>query len=184
MSAENGNIFLLIGFMGSGKSTVGRLLARRLGLCFVETDDMIMAQEGRSIPEIFRERGETHFREKEREVLDLLALKAGHVIATGGGLPCTAENLARLKALGTVIWLRGNFASLYERATRAKTRPLLMGRSREEVEALYRQREPFYAQAHVIVETDGLGPDEVVHALLRAPETPHVSPGPAAPADP
>ncbi len=183
MSGENGNIFL-IGFMGAGKSTVGRLLARRLGLCFVETDDMITAQEGKSIPEIFRERGEAYFREKEREILDLLALKAGHVIATGGGLPCEAENLARLKALGTVVWLRGNFATLYDRATRAKTRPLLMDRGREDVEALYQERETFYAQAHLIVETDGLGPDEVAHALVRALEKPPVSPGCAAPAKP
>ncbi len=183
MSGENGNIFL-IGFMGAGKSAVGRLLARRLGLCFVETDDMITAQEGKSIPEIFREHGEAYFREKEREVLDLLALKAGHVVATGGGLPCEAENLTRLKALGTVIWLRGNFATLYDRATRAKTRPLLIDRSREEIEALYREREPFYAQAHFTIETDGLGPDEVIHALLRALETPPVSPGCAAPANP
>ncbi len=166
MSAENGNIFL-IGFMGAGKSTVGRLLARRLGFCFVETDDMITAEEGKSIPEIFRERGEAYFREKERAVLDLLRLKSGHVIATGGGLPCTEENLARLKALGTVIWLRGSLATLYERATRAKTRPLLTDRSREAVEALYREREPFYAQAHFMIETDGLGPDEVVQSLLR-----------------
>lgn len=183
MSPDLGNV-LLVGFMGAGKSTVGRLLARRLGLCFVETDDMITALEGKAIPDIFRERGEAYFREREREVLDLLALKQGDVVATGGGLPCDAENLARLKAMGTVVWLRGDIAALYDRAARSGRRPLLSNRSREDVETLYRQREPFYAQAHLVVETDGLGPDEVVHALVRALEKPPVSPGCAASANP
>jgi len=183
MAQGNGNI-LLIGFMGAGKSTVGRLLARRLGLCFVETDDMVTALAGKSVPEIFREKGEAYFRQQEREILDLLVLKQGHVIATGGGLPCDAENLARLKAMGTVVWLRGDITTLHDRAARSGRRPLLTQRSRDDVEALYRQREPFYAQAHLIVETDGLAPDEVVHALLRAVERPSVSPGCAAPANP
>lgn len=173
---ESRNI-ILIGFMGAGKSVVGRLLARKLGLCFVETDDMIAAMEGKSVPEIFGERGEAHFRAREREVLDLLALKSGHVIATGGGMPCHGENLERLRALGTVIWLKARFATLYGRAARSGMRPVLAGRGREEVEALYREREPSYARAHLTVETEGLGPDEVVHALVRALETPPVSPG-------
>jgi len=78
---------ILVGFMGAGKSTVGRLLARRLGRCFVETDAMITAREGRSIPEIFTDRGEFYFRRLEAEVLEALAEKRGHVIATGGGFP-------------------------------------------------------------------------------------------------
>ena len=74
---------ILVGFMGAGKSSVGRILARRLGRCFVETDEMITATEGRSIPEIFAEKGEAHFRALEDEVVRLLALKRGDVIATG-----------------------------------------------------------------------------------------------------
>ncbi len=183
MSVPKGNV-VLIGFMGAGKSVVGRLLARKLGLCFVETDDMIAAMEGKAIPEIFGERGEAYFRAKEREILDLLALKSGHVIATGGGMPCHGENLERLKALGTVVWLKGELATLYNRATRSGMRPVLANLSREEVEALHREREPFYARAHLAVETDGLGPDEVVHALLRALERHPVSPGRTVPARP
>src|SRR5256712_12811389 len=79
---------VLVGFMGAGKSVCGRLLARRLGRCFVETDDMITGREGRSIPEIFAARGEVWFRELEGLVLEDLKLKSGDVIATGGGLPC------------------------------------------------------------------------------------------------
>src|SRR4029450_5778771 len=83
---RRGNV-VLVGFMGAGKSVCGRLLARRLGRCFVETDDMIVASEGRSIPEIFRDAGEERFRQLEAETLDALALKSGEVIATGGGPP-------------------------------------------------------------------------------------------------
>ena len=75
---------ILVGFMGAGKSSVGRILARRLGRCFVETDEMITATEGRSIPEIFTEKGEAHFRRLEDEMVRLLALKRGDVIAKAG----------------------------------------------------------------------------------------------------
>src|SRR2546427_13150967 len=79
---------ILVGFMGAGKSVCGRVLARRLGRCFVETDDMIVAGEGRSIPEIFRDAGEPRFRQLEADTLESLKLKSGEVIATGGGVAC------------------------------------------------------------------------------------------------
>ena len=91
---------ILVGFMGAGKSSVGRILARRLGRCLVETDEMIVGKEGVSIPEIFAAKGEAYFRAAEEEVLGLLALKSGDVIATGGGLPCRQGRPAALRALG------------------------------------------------------------------------------------
>src|SRR5438876_310661 len=121
MRADN---VILIGFMGAGKSAVGRLLARRLGRCFVETDDMIVARVGRPIPEIFRVEGEERFRELEADALDALKLKSGDVIATGGGLPCREGRMEALRALGTVVWLAGDFADLYERARRSADRPI------------------------------------------------------------
>ncbi|HXG03405.1 MAG TPA: shikimate kinase [Candidatus Binatia bacterium] len=163
MPADN---VVLVGFMGAGKSVCGRLLARRLGRCFVETDDMIVAREGRSIPEIFRTDGEERFRQLEAEVLDALRSKRGDVIATGGGLPCRDDRMAVLRTLGTVVWLRGDLRELYRRAARAGDRPLLAGRSFEEIEALYRRREPYYAQADLTVDTTGIGPDEVVRRLI------------------
>ena len=159
---------ILVGFMGAGKSSVGRLLARRLGRCFVETDDMIVAREGASIPTIFATHGEEYFRAAEAEAVRLLALKRGDVIATGGGLPCREGMPETLRELGTVVWLGGDFASLYARAQRAGERPMLAGRSRDDVEALYRAREPFYAQADLTVRTDGLGPEQVTAAVLAA----------------
>jgi shikimate kinase len=157
---------ILVGFMGAGKSSVGRLLARRLGACFVETDEMITAREGRSIPEIFAERGEAQFRALEEETLGVLALKHDVVIATGGGLPCRDGRMDVLKRLGTVVWLSGDFDALYERALQSGDRPMLAGRTREEVRALHASREPFYRQADVIVDTAGLGPDQVAARVL------------------
>jgi shikimate kinase len=163
----SGNI-ILVGFMGVGKSSVGRLLARRLGRCFVETDEMITARAGRSIPAIFAERGEAYFRGLEDEALALISLKRDEVIATGGGTPCREGRPETLRALGTVVWLAGEFDALYERARRAGDRPMLAGRTREEVAALYRARQPFYARAHLTVDTTGLGPEQVAGRVLMA----------------
>jgi shikimate kinase len=164
MTADN---VVLVGFMGAGKSACGRMLARRLGRCFVETDDMIVSRDGRSIPEIFRVDGEETFRRLEAETLEALRLKSGDVIATGGGLPCRDGRMEALRALGTVVWLRGDLGVLLERAGRIGGRPMLE-RSPAEVEALYRRREPYYARAHVTIDTAGLGVDQVVSRVLAA----------------
>jgi shikimate kinase len=160
-----GNV-VLIGFMGAGKSVCGRLLARRLGRCFVETDDMIVSRDGRPIPEIFRQDGEEAFRRLEAEAVAALGLKSADVIATGGGLPCRPGRMEALRELGTVVWLRGDLAELLARASRTGARPMLSDRTPDEIEALYRAREPYYARAHVTVDTAGLGIDQVVARLL------------------
>jgi len=159
---------VLVGFMGAGKSVCGRLLARRLGRCFVETDDMIVAREGRSIPEIFRDEGEERFRQLETETLDALTLKSGDVIATGGGLPCREGRMERLRELGTVVWLDGDVHQLLERARRVGNRPMLDGRSGDEIEELYRARRPYYGKAHLTIDTTGRSVDQVVSLVLAA----------------
>jgi shikimate kinase len=159
---------ILVGFMGAGKSVCGRLLARRLGRCFVETDDMIVAREGCSIPEIFARYGEPRFRQLEAEAVDALALKTDDVVAKGEGLPCRDGVMAMLRALGTVIWLRGDLAELLERARRQGARPMLAGRSHDQIDALYRAREPYYGQAHLRIDTSGRTVDQVVAELLAA----------------
>jgi shikimate kinase len=160
--------------MGAGKSVCGRLLARRLGRCFVETDDMIVSRDGRSIPEIFRQDGEDAFRRLEAETLDALTLKSGDVIATGGGLPCREGRMESLRALGTVVWLRGDLSVLLERAGRIGGRPML-DRLPADIEALYRAREPYYVRAHVTVDTAGLGVDQVVARVLAALRETHAA---------
>ncbi len=167
------DLIILVGFMGAGKSVVGRLLARRLGRCFVETDDLIVAREGRSIPEVFRESGEARFRALEAEAVDALRLKRGDVIATGGGLPCREGRMELLRSLGTVIWLKGDFTEMYERATLAGERPMLAERSPAEAVALHRERESYYGQAHITIETRGLGVDQVVGRIVAALREPH-----------
>jgi shikimate kinase len=159
---------ILVGFMGAGKSVCGRLLARRLGRCFVETDDMIVAREGRSIPEIFREAGEPRFRELEAETIESLKLKSGDVIATGGGMPCREGRMDALRELGTVVWLDGDVRELHARASRIGNRPMLDGRSMADIEALYRTRQSYYGQAHLTVDTTGIGADQVVARILKA----------------
>ena len=168
MAGEMADNVILVGFMGAGKSSVGRILAARLGRCFVETDEMITAAEGRPIPEIFAEKGEVHFRALEDEVVRLLGLKRGDVIATGGGLPCRDGRLEALRAIGTVVWLSGDFEALYERALRGGDRPMLSGKTREQAEALYEARRPFYAKADLAVDTTGLNPDQVAARAAAA----------------
>ena len=168
MAGEMADNVILVGFMGAGKSSVGRILATRLGRCFVETDEMITATEGRPIPEIFAEKGEAHFRALEDEAVRLLALKRGDVIATGGGLPCGAGRAEALRAIGTVVWLSGDFGALYERALRGGDRPMLSGKTREQADALYEARKPFYAKADLTVDTTGLNPDQVAAEVLKA----------------
>jgi shikimate kinase len=165
---------ILVGFMGAGKSVCGRLLARRLGRCFVETDDMIVSRDGRSIPEIFRQDGEEAFRRLEAEALEALRLKSGDVIATGGGLPCREGRMEALRAIGTVVWLRGDLSVLLDRAARIGGRPML-ARSPADLEALYRAREPYYARAHATVDTAGLGVDQVVARVLAALKDAHAA---------
>ena len=183
MAGEMADNVILVGFMGAGKSSVGRILAARLGRCFVETDEMITAAEGRPIPEIFAEKGEAHFRALEDEVVRLLGLKRGDVIATGGGLPCRDGRLEALRAIGTVVWLSGDFEALYERALRGGDRPMLSGKTREQAEALYEARKPFYAKADLAVDTTGLNPDQVAARVaavlaerLTTPPHPALSP--------
>ncbi len=159
---------ILVGFMGAGKSVCGRMLARRLGACFVETDDMIVAREGVSIPEIFARHGEPYFRQLESDVVEALAAKSGDVVATGGGLPCREGRMEALRALGIVVWLRGDPMALLERARRHGARPMLVGRTDEEILALHGAREPYYGRAHLTVDTDGRTIDQVVAELVVA----------------
>src|SRR5690242_3935262 len=165
-----GDNVILVGFMGAGKSSVGRLLARRMGRCFVETDDMITAGEGRSIPAIFAERGEAYFRGLEEEAVRLLALKSGDVIATGGGLFCREGRPEALRALGTVVWLAGDFDVLYDRALRMGERPILAGRTRDHVAAIYRAGALYYRRADITVETTARMTDQVMAQVLLALE--------------
>ena len=145
------NNLILIGMMGCGKSTVGRLAAEQLGLAFVDTDERIERASGRTIPEIFASEGEEGFRARELDVSRALAREGGLVIACGGGLPTRAEAIAALKTSGVVFWLNREPALIYDTVSMAH-RPLGQG-GKEAFLERFRQREPIYRRwADYIIE--------------------------------
>lgn len=169
MPAPPPNI-VLTGFMGTGKSTVGRRLATRLGWRFVDTDEVIEQRHG-SIPAIFAERGEARFREIERAIAAEVAEGCGQVVATGGRLLLDPENERVLGATGSIVCLTASVEALVARlAHDAGERPLLQGHVPEErIRALLAERAGGYGRFPQ-VPTDGLTPDEVADAVLAVVE--------------
>ncbi len=160
---------ILIGPMGAGKSTSGRLLARTLGLTFIDSDKVIEERTGASIPLIFELEGETGFRARERAVIDDLTREAGIVLATGGGAILAPENREVLRARGKVVYLHASVDHQMERTAHDRNRPLLQTPDRRgKLEELMKVREPLYREtAHLVVETDGLAPKTVVQRIIR-----------------
>lgn len=160
---------VLVGLMGAGKTTIGRRLAKRLGLPFHDADAEIEKAADRSVSEIFDEFGETYFREGERKVIARLMQEGPCVLATGGGAFMDAETRALIKAKAVSIWLRVDLDILVERVRRRDTRPLLRGRDPAAVlSRLAAERAQAYAQADITVD-GGLGPHErAVNAILQA----------------
>lgn len=155
----------IVGYMGCGKTTLGRILARALKCEFVDLDRAIVKQAGKGITEIFAEHGEVRFRDLEHDaLLDALENKAPGVVACGGGIVVRQENRALLKDV-TTVFLREDTDVLYRR-TRGSGRPLRAA-SREEFERRYVERLPFYREvADVEVEVDGRPPAEVAEEVL------------------
>jgi len=156
--------------MGTGKSTVSRLLADRLGWSRVDTDDEIVRRAGKPIPAIFAEDGETAFRDLEsRVVADVLA-RGEQVVATGGGAVLREENRRRMLAGGWVVALTADRGSLLARVAAggdATGRPLLAGDAAERIDTLLRTRRHAYDFAHAAVDTSGRSPEAVAELLLR-----------------
>ncbi|MEM4390102.1 MAG: shikimate kinase [Candidatus Micrarchaeia archaeon] len=161
----------LVGFMGTGKSSVGRLLAKRLGMRFVDTDAIIEKETGASISEIFAKHGEQKFRDIERDVVRRVALEDNLVISAGGGVVLRKENIDDLKRNGPVICLTATPEEIWARVKKSSHRPLLMvsdplARIRE----LLAAREPAYALADAQVETTGISIAEVAEKVMAAVE--------------
>ncbi len=144
----------LIGFMGSGKSTLGKELAKELNFTFIETDSWIEQMENKTISQIFTEQGEDYFRKKETQLLIHLQLVDDCVIATGGGMPCYENNIERMNELGTTIWLDVELDVLADRLEKEKeARPLLVNENdiKKKVAELLEIRKPFYKIANITV---------------------------------
>jgi shikimate kinase len=167
-----GNYFL-VGLMGSGKTTVGRALARKLDKRFIDADHEIETRTGVSIPLIFEIEGEASFRQRESDVIrDLTALE-DVVLATGGGAVLAPENREFLKTRGTVIYLRASTASILQRTSHDKKRPLLQTPDpRQTIERLAREREPYYLEvADLIIETGRPNVQSLVQSIVAQLET-------------
>src|SRR5882762_591335 len=159
---------VLIGMMGAGKSSVGRCLQRRTGLARLDADEMLAAEFGIPIAEIFATHGEEKFRDAETELLRKLAPDRPAIIVTGGGIVLRKENVDLLKRLGTVVWLTADETTLFERVSRRNDRPLLQKENPRKVYSeLFRQREPLYAAAtDVQIDTSDKTHDEVAEVIL------------------
>lgn len=160
---------ILVGFMGSGKSMVGRGLAKRLGVPFVDIDEIIVRREGKSIAKIFAELGEPYFRKVEKGVtLEVCKRADSCVIAAGGGTLMVSDSRAALKKTGTLVWLKVSLAKVLERTKNHPVRPLLKGENlQEKILSLLALREPLYAQADLMVETDHRSVKQVIQEILK-----------------
>jgi len=160
----------LIGFMGSGKTTVGRLLAVRLGMKFIDLDDVIKDKLGMEITEIFSNYGEKYFRDVESQVVkEVFTGVDNSVIACGGGVVLRDDNVRIINQNSVVVYLRISPYEAYSRLLSCRDRPLLNVSNRLEViNQLMRVREPLYLRtAHIVVDVDGRTPEDIVEEIIR-----------------
>lgn len=159
----------LIGMMGAGKSTVGRLLARRCGFDFIDCDRELEARSGVSVATIFELEGEENFRRREAILIDELTQRARTVLATGGGAILSDENRRHLRERGLVIYLRASVDEILRRTQKDRARPLLQtGDRRGRIAQLLAEREALYEQiAHVTVQSSSGNPNRLVAKLLQ-----------------
>lgn len=154
----------LTGFMGAGKTTVGRALAEQLCVPMIDTDRYIEEKIGKPIKQIFAEEGEAAFRRYEREFLRTLPPDK-LIVTTGGGMVIQPENREWMKQTGTVIYLHCEFAEIMRRLANDDTRPLL-SMHREDFQRLWEERLPYYSEAHIVIETTGKSVDEIVQEII------------------
>lgn len=159
---------VLIGFMGSGKSSIGRLIASRLGYRFEDTDQLIVRAAGRPISAIFAAEGEERFRDLEAGALESLATGTRQVVATGGGIVLREANRAALQRLGFVVWLDAREEVIFERVSRNDRRPLLRTEDpRATIHRLLAERRPLYAAAaHFSLDTSDLTHAQATDAVI------------------
>ena len=159
---------LLTGFMGAGKTTVGKKLAKRLGYLFIDTDREIEKEQGCSITEIFKYGGEECFRDLETDILQKLQTKQNLVIATGGGMVLRNENRSLMQSLGTRVYLKVEPQELMRRLKKDKKRPLLQkSKPEEHILEMLQQRKSIYEEAECIIDTTDLSPHQMVTEIIR-----------------
>lgn len=161
---------VLVGMRGSGKSTVGKLLAEKLGKTFVETDALIVQKAGKSIPEIVSEKGWDYFRDLESEAIREVSRGDNEVISTGGGAILRPENVAALKRNGMLVYLRASLETLRIRIAGNTDRPSLTGTKNaiDEMEEILLKRSPIYeSTADIVIDTDTIDPESIATIVIE-----------------
>jgi len=160
----------LVGYMGSGKSTLGRKLAKFSGSHFIDLDKYLEERHCRTVPQMFAENGEADFREKERKALQEVAEFDDVVVATGGGAPCFFDNMELMNRTGITIFLDIHPEVLAQRLLKSKTeRPLIKGKSPEELSVFIaenlRKRRPFYEKSRIIIDNPEIDPELIMKLI-------------------
>ena len=161
----------LTGYMGSGKSTIGRKVAALLGMNFIDLDKYIEERNFKSVPNIFAQEGEEAFREKERQALREVAQFEDIVVGTGGGAPCFFDNMQQMNDAGITIYLAPDIETLAFRLLKSKTeRPLIAGKNKEEliqfIKTAIEKRSPFYEQSKIVIrKRNDVQPEEVIRLI-------------------
>jgi shikimate kinase len=165
---ELGRSIFLIGLMGAGKTTIGQMLAKRIGFKFVDSDHVLERRTGATAATIFEVEGEESFRNREAAVIDEISMQYGIVLATGGGAVTDSATRERLKQRGTVVYLHATAAMAYERVRKNRDRPLLMvDDPLDKLKTLYEARHPLYLEcAHHVVESHRDRPSLVVQDVI------------------
>ena len=163
MSKRN---IILIGFMGTGKTVTGRLLAERTGMELVDMDSLIELRQGKTIPQIFAESGEAGFRALERDLVKELSEKTGLIISTGGGVVTNPDNLTDFRKSGLVVCLTASPETIFRRLETDTTRPLLSGDKKAQITALLEKRRPLYDAVSHQINGDLLDPSGRAEAIL------------------
>lgn len=159
---------VLTGFMGTGKTTVGRALAKKLQMGLVDIDEEIEKEQKMSINDIFSRHGEPHFRDIETAMIQELSRDNNIIISTGGGAVLRDENMEALKENGIIFCLNATAETILERTGRSQDRPLLkVENPKEKITELLAYRRPFYERAGIMIETDGKTPLEVVQEIME-----------------
>ncbi|MFH1287465.1 MAG: shikimate kinase [bacterium] len=160
---------VLIGFMAVGKTLLGKLLAKRLNMEFVDTDLMISKKEGKTVTQIFDAKGEKYFRKLEKDIIKIVSRENNVVISTGGGVVLLSENMKRLKQNGIVICLKSSQKVLLERIKQQKgIRPLLnKPEPLKEIKSILKKRTPYYKQADFTVDTSNFDTNKIITRLVK-----------------
>jgi shikimate kinase len=160
---------VMVGLMGAGKTSIGKRLAQRLGLSFIDADHEIETAAGCTIEEIFERYGEAAFRDGERKIIQRLLERPPHVLATGGGAFIDPDTRARIKEAGISVWLKADLDVLVRRVSRRNNRPLLKrGEPRDVLARLMEQRYPIYAEADICIDTLDAPAETTVDRVIEA----------------